>query len=491
MSAPFAQALIADLGNVPGILLISGYYEPFLVVLSVLCWYELARTLKFSPRAAGASSMLQLAFLLLLSEYLHPGASFFTQLSADKATAAFIMGPVFFQSLIRSMERPTKSSYTMLLLTGSSLTLMHPVILAYSAFIGGVLILLNWGRTAITQKVIIIAILAAILAPQIALRFIKLPSQEEIPYTSQDIPAQGGIENMVEKWGDTQFYGFSPSILDMDFPFSEKIPVPQPVMARGWLVFPFLAVIFALRKFRKQVSAQFILACSLLGVLAWFPFSGWIIGYFLSAWMLERALWLFPFGLSTVYALSGVRDIIRARIYVNRPIDASPSSSYWPLLTIAFLTLGLFLLYMRENNLPDFEKFSAKSQRNRGLADAGQELNRLISDEAYVVGSEQLNDLIPGVSPKSKLITFRISQPSNMPYFSNAEREERISDTNTLFLKVPSPEDKMSLLEKYDVRFLLLQSFDLRLFEDLIAAYPDKVKKIEVGGVVILQVNSP
>ncbi len=162
-----------------------------------------------------------------------------------------------------------------------------------------------------------------------------------------------------------------------------------------------------------------------------------------------------------------------------------------PLLTIAFLTLGLFLLYMRENNLPDFEKFSAKSQRNRGLADAGQELNRLISDEAYVVGSEQLNDLIPGVSPKSKLITFRISQPSNMPYFSNAEREERISDTNTLFLKVPSPEDKMSLLEKYDVRFLLLQSFDLRLFEDLIAAYPDKVKKIEVGGVVILQVNSP
>ncbi|NTU56258.1 MAG: hypothetical protein HGA79_08405, partial [Anaerolineales bacterium] len=433
----------------------------------------------------------QLAFLLLLSEYLHPGASFFTQLSADKATAAFIMAPVFFQSLIRSMERPTKSSYAMLLLTGSSLTLMHPVILAYSAFIGGVLILLNWGRTAITQKVIIIAILAAILAPQIALRFINLPSQEEIPYTSQDIPAQGGIENMVEKWGDTQFYGFSPSILDMDFPFSEKIPVPQPVMARGWLVFPFLAVIFALRKFRKQVSAQFILACSLLGVLAWFPFSGWIIGYFLSAWMLERALWLFPFGLSTVYALSGVRDIIRARIYVNRPIDASPSSSYLPLLTIAFLTLGLFLLYMRENNLPDFEKFSAKSQRNRGLADAGQELNRLISDEAYVVGSEQLNDLIPGVSPKSKLITFRISQPSNMPYFSNAEREERMSDTNTLFLKVPSPEDKMSLLEKYDVRFLLLQSFDLRLFEDLIAAYPDKVKKIEVGGVVILQVNSP
>ena len=48
-SAPFAQAPSLGLGNVTGILLISGYYEPFLVVLSVLCWYELARTLKFFP----------------------------------------------------------------------------------------------------------------------------------------------------------------------------------------------------------------------------------------------------------------------------------------------------------------------------------------------------------------------------------------------------------------------------------------------------------
>lgn len=159
------------------------------------------------------------------------------------------------------------------------------------------------------------------------------------------------------------------------------------------------------------------------------------------------------------------------------------------LVVLTVLTLGVFLLYMRENDLPDFEKFKAKSQRYQGLAVAGQELDRRISDQAYVIGSEQLNDLIPGISAKSKLIVFRISQPSNMPYFTDAQREERITDVKSLFARSLPPEDKMLLLEKYDVRFLLLQSFDLRLFEELMAHYPDRVEATEIGGVTILQID--
>lgn len=489
MSAPFAQALLADLSNVPGILLLSGYYEPFLVILSVLCWYELARSLKFSPRAAGASAILQLGFLLLLSEYLHPGAPFYTQLSADKATAAFILAPVFFQGIVQSMEQPSKGNFILSLLVGASLTLMHPVILAYSVFVGGVFVLFNWKKTRLSQKVVLTTILVAILMPQVALRFASIPAQGEIPYTSQDLPVQGGLENMIQKWGNTQLYGFNPSILDMKLPFAEKMPLPQPITARVWLIFPFLAATFALRQAGKQVSARFILACFSLGVLAWFPISGWVIGYFLSAWMLERALWLFPFGLSAVYALSGIRDLVKARLPITGKADASPSASNWSVLTIALLTLGFFFLYMRENNLPDLEKFSAKSQRYRGLAVAGQELNRLISDQAYVVGSPNLNDLIPGVSSKSRLISFRISQPSNMSHVSDAQRRERIADMQRLFAQAPAPQDKMDLIEKYDIQFLLLQSFDLRLFEEFITAYPDRVKKTEIGGVIILQIS--
>lgn len=485
MSAPFAQAFLADISKVPGILILSGFYEPFLVILAVLSWYELARTLKLSPRAASAASILQLAFLLLLSEYLHPGAPFFKQLSADKATAAFIMAPVFFQSLIRFLKESTKNNLVIFLLAGFSLTFMHPVILAYSVFIGGVLMLFNWMKSGSSQKIQAIMVLVLILLPQVALRFASTSSQTEIPYTTADILSQSGVENMITRWGETQFYGFNPAILDMHVPFAEDIPL---ILTRGWLVFPILAAALALRQAGKSFAAQYLLACFLLGFLAWLPFTGWIIGYFLSAYMLERAIWLFPFGFSMVYVLLSVRDFIKAQ----QTRKTFPQISIQPNVLLSILAIsatGIFLLYIRENNLPDFGKFTDKMQRYQGLATAGQELDRRISDHAIVIGSQQINDLIPGISARSNILTFRISQASHMQYFTNVVREQRISETKKIFSKSVSPEEKMFLLEKYDVKFLLLQSFDMKLFENFMARYPDRVEKTEIGGVVILQLK--
>ncbi len=485
MSAPFAQAFLADVSQVPGILLLSGFYEPFLLILAVLSWYELARTLAFSPRAASATVIFQLVFLLLLSEYLHPGAPFFKQLSADKATAAFSIAPVFFQSLFKFLKESTIGNLSIFLLAGLSLTFMHPVILAYSVFIGGVLILLNWMNSGSSQKVLAIAILVLILLPQVALRFASASSQSKIPYTTEDILSQSGVENMVTRWGETQFYGFNPAILDMRVPLAENIPL---ILARGWLIFPILATVLALRQAGKSLSAQFQLACFLLVFLAWFPFTGWIIGYFLSAYMLERAIWLFPFGLSVVYVLLAIRDYISAQ--PHKPFSWIFVHPNVFLSTTAIFAAGIFLLYMHENNLPDFEKFSDKMQRYDGLAIAGQELDQRISDQAIVVGSQQINDLIPGISAKSMILTFRISQASHMQYFSNTEREERILDTKKMFSKSLSSEEKMFLLKKYDVKFLFLQNFDLRLFEDFITYYPERVEIIETGGFVILQIDA-
>jgi hypothetical protein len=318
LSAPFAQALLADISQVPAIVLFSGYYEPFLVILAVLCWYELMRSLELSSWEASAASIIQIVSLLFLSEYLHPGAPFFNQLSTDKATAAFIMAPVFFQSMVRLINQSTKNNFILLILTGLSLSLMHPIILAYSICIGGVLVLFNWKNIGATKKFITILILLIILLPQIVLRFVNTSAQVEIPYTPQDVLSQRGVENMISVWGDTQFYGFNPDILDMNIPYGENFPIPKSMMARGWLIFPFLSAIFSLKHTRKNFVAQFILAAFLLGLLAGIPFTGWIIGYFLSAYMLERALWLFPFGLSVVYTISTLYN------YINRHSTSKP-----------------------------------------------------------------------------------------------------------------------------------------------------------------------
>lgn len=487
-SVPFAQALLSEISSLPGILILAGYYEPFLVLLSVICLYELAIALKFSLQAASASVVLHLIFLLFLSDYLHPGAPYFTQLSADKATAAFILAPVFFHSLAELLEIPTRNNAFLFLLTGLSLMFMHPVVLAYSVFIGGMFIIFHGDVRSILNKWVPLTILVAIMTPQIAIRFIGTRKMAALSFAPEVILAQSGSDNLVSRWRDTQYYGFNPEILTLRLPYEADIPMPEPVLRLGWLLIPLFSALFALKHW-KEPAAKFILAAFALCFLTYFPFTGWIFGYVLNARMLARSVWLFPFGLSTVYALSGIRDLVKARLPGGRKLDASPSASNWSLLAITLLTLGVFLLYMRENNLPDLEKFKAKAQRYQGLAVAGQELDRRISGQAYVIGSEQLNDLIPGISSKSKLIVFRISQPSNMPYFTDAQREERISDVKSLFARNFPAEGKMFLLEKYDVHFLLLQSFDLRLFEELLTRYPDRVETTEIGGVIILQID--
>jgi len=115
-------------------------------------------------------------------------------------------------------------------------------------------------------------------------------------------------------------------------------------------------------------------------------------------------------------------------------------------------------------------------------------LDHWMPSQAVVIGSQDLNDLLPGISWKSKIITFRIQLPASMDYFTPEEREARISDTQKIFLRSTSPEDKISLLKKYNVHFLLLQRGDLRRFNDLIASYPELITVTEIGGVYIVQI---
>jgi len=486
MSVPFAQALLAKISEMPGILILGGYYEPFLVILSVLSWYELALALKLSPRAASASVILQLTFLLLLSEYRHPGAPYFNQLSVDKATATFLLAPVFLQSLIRSLERPTRNNMFLFLLTGLSLTLMHPIAVAYAVFIGGILILLFYqGSQSFKNKLMLMTILVAILIPQIVIRFAGIPGTGSASLDPEVVLSRSSSRPLISRLGNTPFYGFNFNILAMKIPYESNIPLPEPILKWGWVLVPILAVLFALKQ-REHRAAQFIVSCFVLCFLAGFPFTGWIIGYFLNGRMLARSVWLFPFGISAVYLLLSIKN----EFWIKSSAKIRGfSASTWPLIIITIFSTTVFLAFLRENRLPDFEEFTRKSIRYQQLATAGQALDHLMPGQAVVIGSQDLNDLLPGISWKSKIITFRIQLLASMDYFTPADREARISDTQKIFLRSTSPEDKMSLLRKYDVHFLLLQRDDLRRFNNLIANYPDLIRVTEIGGVYIVQID--
>ncbi len=491
MSASFAQAFLSDVSRIPGVLILSGYYEPFLAVIAALCWYGLARTLRLSHQAAGISVILQILFLLLLSEYLHPGAPFFNQLSADKATATFILVPVFIQSEVGLLRDSTRKNAVLFLLTGLSLTLMHPIALAYAAFIAALLVILNTDWNNLRTRLVPLFIIFVALLPQVVLRFAGTRVEENVPYSLDVILNQNGIENMITRWGNTQFYGFNPHILKMKFPYNSMVPWLDPILEWGWLVFVAGALVFAIQKLKRNHLAQYIFSALLLCALAGIPLTGWVIGYFLSAWALERAIWLFPFGLSAVFLLLSLRDDTtfgyRLGDWIQK-IQTKVGVSSLPLLMVTMVTVTMLLLFMREKGLPDLQKFAASSRRFADIAQVGRYLDRQIQKQAFAMGSDPLNDLIPGVSAKAKVITFRTSDFFSMSLFPVAEIEQRIADRQEIFSEATPPAVKLVLLQKYDIRFIVLTRAERDLFAGLLAEYPSLMKMDKVERYFVIEI---
>jgi len=144
---------------------------------------------------------------------------------------------------------------------------------------------------------------------------------------------------------------------------------------------------------------------------------------------------------------------------------------------------------MREQSLPDFALFESKSQRYQDLARAGQFLDHQIPVQAIVIGTDDLNDLIPGISWKAKIITFRTSSPSNMLFYSLDIINERIVDKQMILSRTVAPELRLHLLKKYNIRFLLLRRSDYDLFKNLVSTYPSLFEIVETGRYIILKVR--
>jgi hypothetical protein len=492
VSTPFAQAFLADVSGLHGLLVLGGYYEPFLVCFSVLAGYGLARSFGLSHQAASVSAILQIVFLLLLSQYLHPGASFFSQLSADKATATFIVVPIVIQSEIWLLRSLTRKSVLLFFCTGLSLTLMHPIALAYSVFIGGLIIILNTDRSNFRTRLIPALVIFVILVPQMALRLVSAQSGETILETDvAGIQNQEGVQNMLAVWPGTPFYSFTPNILTMTFPYASRIPLPAGILEWGWLAIPIGAVIASLSQLRTSYMAQYMFSSFLLCLLAGLPLTGWMIGYFLSPWMLERTTWLFPYGLSTLFLLITLKDkacIGQAIRQVMETLEKKTSFSQWPLIVTTILSSALILLFMREHGLPDLTLFESKTQRYQDLARVGYFLDHQISDQAAVIGSDGLNNLIPGLSSKAKPVTFRTSSPANMPFYTLDVIDERIEDRKTILSRRAAPEERLELLKKYDVRFLLLRRSDYDLFKNLVSSDPSLFELTEIGRYILLRI---
>ncbi len=494
VSTPFSQAFLSDLSGLPGIFLLGGYYEPFLATLSLICIYELAQTLRLSRFKAIAAVAFQLICLALLAEYLHPGAPFFRQLSTDKATATFIVIPVFLQSIVWYLREPVKKNILLVLLTSLSLMLMHPIALVYAVIVAGLITVFGLDQTNLRARSGLLILLVLIMSPQIALRFVKSEAQAVIPYSVEDTLTSGGIESMISVWHGTSFYGFNPAILAMHIPYADKLPIPAFILQFAWLIFPTLGAVFALKHIRHDPLAQYVLAGFLLGALAGIPFTGWLLGALVSAWMLERTLWLYPFGIGMVFALTTLGNLTGATDRLTkwlRPLQTKTKidPAHWLLATLTVFSAAILLLIMREQNLPDLTRFKSNAQRYKEFTQIGAFMDDHTTGQAFAVGTGRYNDYIPAISSKVKLISYRPSDTSYPYFYSPTERTQRFQDRQAIFSRDVANKDRIGLIRKYGIRFLWLKGGEYYMVKYLIATNPDIFIEHKFEGYYLIEVR--
>ena len=187
-------------------------------------------------------------------------------------------------------------------------------------------------------------------------------------------------------------------------------------------------------------------------------------------------LWLLPFGLAGTYLLKRLGD-------VTLTTWAQPLRNHKVLvqnltigITTALCTL-LVLLYMREQQLPDFERLRRLVIRYEALSEIGAFLDAQNDLNVTVAGNDALNDLIPAVSLKGKLISYRPSDPTYSYFLSESARQSRLRDRQAIFSQV-SLQDKLEIIRRYRVRYLLLREDESSSINDLLSLRPSLVLQV-------------
>ncbi|HEX6032952.1 MAG TPA: DUF6077 domain-containing protein, partial [Anaerolineales bacterium] len=410
---PMDLAFLAETSNLPGILLLGFYLEPYLIVIAILAIYNLYEDFLESEPLTIAALLLHFTFFVLLQAGRQPGSTFFVRISEDKVFAAFILAPAFFLALRHFLELFTIRSGMMVFLCGFSLALTHPIILAYSIFIAGV----YTGIVAITERNykklgITMALLIIPIVPSIFLRFIDGPLTTRYVINLQsalDIYGQF-TDTRLSYIEGTPFYGFDLErirILDQTGTSNQQDPV-QTFFSWSYLWLVILGFLWSLFNLKQKPIAPFIAATSLLLLLCGIPYTGWLVGYFVSSGMLWRSPWLVPIGLIGIVLLVELfKFVMQKRSFLVQLPKFSERVILIPALAICIFLTSYFFLQRYITGLPAIPDANIKKSRLENLASLGVYLEKNLEQPSIFVASTELMNNLPGLSSKSKVVYFR------------------------------------------------------------------------------------
>jgi hypothetical protein len=221
------------------------------------------------------------------------------------------------------------------------------------------------------------------------------------------------------------------------------------------IILVFGAIISSSR-LRKGTVYWYVLSSSLVIFVAAIPYTGWILGYFVSARMLSRVSWFAPYGLAAVLVIQAVTEWLKLRsIMSDRKLSIPEGRGLMLGLTASLLFVGPFLLFSLTQRLP---KYFQVLEHNRQITDIGAFIDKNTETYTTVIATDYKDlQLLPTASAHASLISFREELEYNG--FNNflpidVVRERIAASTAIRFLDLS--EKKCLSLRKYEVQYVLV-----------------------------------
>jgi hypothetical protein len=471
---PVSMAFLASISNVHGLLFLAYYIEPFIVVIALLSIYNLYEDVLQNAYLSIAALIVHFSFFLLLYRYRQIGHMLFVRASEDKVFMAFVMAPVFFMALRYLCETINFRSVTFFILVGWGAALTHPIILTYAIIISGL-----YAFTLVFQRyykkfAVVILLLGVVILPSASLRFVETPWVAEYIF-DLDVPvSQPGsfdlesaretvmAEDIISFVDGTPFYGFNLDKVkirwESEDAFNQSFGMQFFSFSFLWVLgLAFLWSLFNLNK--KSAAAPFLAASALLVLIGAIPYTGWLLGYLVSARMLWRTPWLFPIGMAGVVLINELLRFIFQ--YVNRESVRRYSTDVFTLGLVLALCLPLFASEKRWERLPALANQEKQLQK---FVDLGNFLENEIEQPSVFAAPRTFSDYLPGISSKPKVVFFRHETLSPI--------DVKSEELDMLFLQDDdvSIAQRMNVLRKYKIQYIVV---DERFLRDYYAAYPE------------------
>jgi len=481
-------AFLSEISALHGLLLLGFYLEPLLMAVAVLIIYFFYKQWLHSENQAVAALAFHFAFFFMLQDTQQIGPSVFWRLSEDKSFAAFILAPLFFIAIFNLMEEINLRHGVFSLFIGWGLALTHPIILAYCLFIIGVSSAIWLIPSKEYKKLWILMILiVTIVAPVAPLRFIETPSAPDTYDLDSALEASPAIQQTrIYYIEGTSFYGFHPQRIQIQ-PYAPRDNPLEIFFSWSYLWLTSIGLLWSFFNFRRRQTAPFIAASALLVLICLFPYTGWLVGKFVTARMLWRAPWLLPIG--------GFGTVLLSE-FINFLLKKSGSrqkSSGELISLITVLSASLLLIWQFSTNghrikiqWQSFEALNEYKTELSRLAWAGEYLEVNIESPSLFIANPSIMNFLPGLSSKADIVLFR------SPKFSGTYIPDPIEleDITIVIHNATSIDQRVDILKRFKIKYIFADKGYLKNFY---ANYPElfSVRKVDKFWLIEFHDNKP